>query len=69
MKKPFNPVIPDYTPKKDRQQIKDEGIPSKPCIICSKLCKPYGMWNDGQTCNSVCEKVKERQPRNTGEPP
>lgn len=63
-----NPVIPDYTPKKERQQVEDKGLPMKPCLICQKLCQPYGMWADGQTCNSVCEKVKEHQPRNTGEP-
>ena len=65
MKRLSNPVIPDYTPKKDRA-VKDEGLPLKPCLICSKLCQPYGMWSDGQTCTSKCEKVKESQPKYQG---
>lgn len=68
MKRLSNPVIPDYRPKAERK-VEDTGLPLKPCCICQKMCRPYGFWNDGQTCSRVCEVTKEAQPRNIGEPP
>lgn len=63
--KPFN-GIPDFRPKGQRE-VKDEGLPLKACCICQKVCQPYGIWSDGQTCSRKCETVKEAMPRNTGE--
>lgn len=67
MAKPLNPVIPDYRPRAEKK-VEDIGLPLKACCICKKISQPYGMWSDGHSCSRKCEAVKERMPRNIGEP-
>ena len=67
MKRLSNPVIPDYTPKSERK-VKDESLPLKPCIICTKISEGYGAWKDGHTCSRKCELLQEAKPKDFGEP-
>lgn len=58
--KPFNPVIPDYTPK-GKKTPEEVTLTFKPCCICGKTVKGgyYGSWADGGTCSKTCETEKE----------
>lgn len=43
----------DYTP-----------APQMTCCVCGKSMElPYGRWGNGGTCNRVCEKTKEAEPK------
>lgn len=70
MSKLYNPVIPDYRTKSERQPKKiEEGLPLQPCIICQKMCEPYAYWQEGQTCSKDHEALKEAQTKlHGGEP-
>lgn len=64
-KRPFNPVIPNYTPRSERNKEVVEHFEYKPCIICGKKITEgyYGSWNDGGTCSRKCEMEQEKKPR------
>jgi hypothetical protein len=67
MKKPFNPVIPDYTPKGKVEDI-EKRITLEPCVECGKPIEDgyYGRWKDGGVCSKTCNilHMKKRE----GEP-
>ncbi len=62
----YNPV-PDFTQKGERQPKEEPSIPLQPCLICQKMCQPYGLWEHGQTCNRECEAIQEAKPKFLGE--
>jgi hypothetical protein len=55
VKKPFNPVIPDYTQKKkiEEPQARD----AQKCLICSKMTLGWGMFSEGVVCSSMCNEA------------
>lgn len=63
MKKPFNPVIPDYTPRGQKKaEVSESWLkPFKPCCICNGAISQgyYGRHGDGGTCSKKCELTKE----------
>lgn len=65
MKKPFNPVIPDYTPRSEKKKVEEVILQFNPCCNCGKKITDgyYGRWNESGTCSKTCEKVQEEKPR------
>jgi len=59
MKKPFNPVIPDYTPKGQKEA--EVTLTFKPCCVCNTVITAgyYGRWGDGGTCSGKCEATRQ----------
>jgi len=53
MKKPFNPVIPDYTPKGQRK-VEEETLPPRACMVCHKATQGYGVFREGYVCSRKC---------------
>lgn len=75
MKKPFNPAIPNYTPKGAKKEEEEHTLDLKPCCApsCRKPREPvkggyYGHWGDGGACCKDCDKEMRDLPRNYGEP-
>lgn len=58
--KPFNPIIPDYTPH-GQKKVEEETLTLKPCCICSKVITTgyFGRWGDGGTCTAKCEGIRQ----------
>lgn len=54
MKKLFNPVIPNYTPRNTKEE---EALTFKPCCVCQKqiITGYYGRHAEGGTCSKKCE--------------
>lgn len=72
MKKPLNPVIPDYTPRSERNKKEEISLTFNPCINCGKKITEgyYGRWSDSGTCSKSCEMQqvkKERYPPPKGD--
>lgn len=49
-----NPVI--------SQEIADK-VGVRHCIECGEKCQGYGPWQEGFTCNRICEDIKENRPK------
>lgn len=58
MKKPFNPVLPDYRPKEERTKV--EQLPLKPCLVCKKMTQGYGQFHEGVVCSRMCNDTYEK---------
>jgi hypothetical protein len=67
MKKPLNPVIPDYTPKNKKKE-EETKIDLKPCLICNKSISDgyYGSWGDGGVCSKTCNTAQSLKPKYPG---
>lgn len=65
MKKPFNPVIPDYTPRSEKKKEEVVSLSFNPCCHCGKAIVQgyYGRWGNAGTCSKTCEKEQEKKPR------
>jgi hypothetical protein len=65
MKKPFNPVIPDYTPRADRGKKEEVKLDLKPCCNCGKTISDgyYGRFGDGGVCSKTCNTIQEGKPK------
>lgn len=65
MKKPFNPVIPDYTPKSEKGKKEEVSLIFKPCCNCGKKITDgyYGRYGDGGVCSKTCNIVQEQKPK------
>lgn len=65
MKKHFNPVIPDYTPRSEKKKVEEVVLIFNPCCNCGKKITDgyYGRWSDGGTCSKTCEKEQFAKPR------
>jgi hypothetical protein len=57
MKKPFNPVIPDYSPRKSTSAEKTPTLQLSPCCECGKPITDgyYGRFSDGGVCSKSCD--------------
>lgn len=60
----------DYTPKKDRDDMKEVTLLFTPCITCGKtiLYGYYGRYADSGTCSKKCESEQAQKPLDFGEP-
>ena len=69
-KKPLNPVIPDYTPRSDREKTKEVTLLFSDCINCGKVITQgyYGRYRNGGTCSKKCEGEQAQKPLDFGEP-
>lgn len=69
MKKPFNPVIPDYTPRGEKGKKEEISIALKPCCHCGKTITDgyYGRFGDGGVCSKTCNTIQEAKPKYLGE--
>ncbi len=58
--KPFNPVIPDYTPK-GQKKVEEPSLTFKPCCVCNSTISAgyYGVWHDGGTCSRKCDALRQ----------
>lgn len=56
MKKPFNPVIPDYTPKSEKGKKEEVSLIFKPCCNCGKKITDgyYARVQNSGVCSKVC---------------
>jgi len=66
----FNPVIPDYTPRVEKEKPKEVTLIFNPCINCGKVIVQgyYGRYGDGGTCSKACETIQAQKPKDFGEP-
>lgn len=62
-KKPFNPVIPDYTQKREKE--KEVHLDFQPCCECGKAIEEgyYARYGNGGVCSKTCMQAKEKKPR------
>ena len=58
-----NPVIPDYTPKAEREKKQEIVLDDRFCLVCTKKTAGYGAWQHGFTCSRKCETQQERKER------
>ena len=65
MKKPLNPVIPDYTPRSERKKVEEVKLDLKPCCNCGKTISDgyYGRFEDGGVCSKTCNTIQEAKPK------
>lgn len=65
MKKPFNPVIPDYTPRSEKGKKEEIPLVFNPCCHCGKKITDgyYGRYGDGGVCSKVCNTAQALKPR------
>ena len=68
-KKPFNPVIPNYTPRTERKET-EVTISFEPCCLCGIPIQQgyYGRYGNGGTCSKACETKMSAKPKDFGEP-
>lgn len=67
MKKPFNPVIPDYTPKSERKEQVVQ-LEFQPCIHCGKKIGDgyYARYNSSGVCSKKCMIEQDKKPKYPG---
>lgn len=65
MKKLFNPVVPDYTPKSERGKKEECHLVFNPCVHCGKKITEgyYGRWGDSGTCCKDHERLHALKPK------
>jgi hypothetical protein len=65
MKKPFNPVIPDYTPRGEKGKKEEIKLTFSPCCNCGKSITDgyYGRYGDGGVCSKTCNTIQEAKPK------
>lgn len=65
MKKPFNPVIPGYTPRGEKGKKEEVSLVFEPCCHCGKKITDgyYGRYGNGGVCSKVCNIEQEKKPR------
>jgi hypothetical protein len=65
MKKPLNPVIPDYTPRSERKKVEEVKLDLLPCCNCGKKISDgyYGRFGDGGVCSKTCNAIQEAKPK------
>lgn len=67
MKKPFNPLPLDYTPKakKKEEEVK---LDLKPCLNCGKAIGEgyYASYEKGGVCNKTCMLEQDKKPKYPG---
>ena len=67
MKKPFNPVIPDYTPRSSKTTTSSAEVTLtfSPCCNCGKVITDgyYGRYGDGGVCSKTCNTIQEAKPK------
>lgn len=63
MKKPFNPIPLDYTPRKEKKG--ETKLDLKPCCNCGKEIGDgyYGRFGDGGVCSKDCNTAQEAKPK------
>lgn len=68
MKKPFNPVIPDYTPRAKKPKEEEVKLDLKPCLNCGKAISDgyYSRHGDGGTCSKKCMLEQDKKPKYPG---
>jgi len=66
MAKPFNPVIPDYTPKKKKEE--EVKLDLKPCLNCGKAIGEgyYARYEQGGVCGKSCMLEQDKKPKYPG---
>lgn len=66
----FNPVVPDYTPRAEKEKPKEITLIFEPCCLCGSPIKQgyYGRYGNGGTCSKKCEGEMELKPKDFGEP-
>lgn len=64
MKKPFNPIPLDYTPKAKRK-VEEVNLDLKPCLNCGKPITDgyYGRYGGGGVCSKTCNTSQEAKPK------
>lgn len=65
MKKPFNPAIPDYTPRAKKPKEEEVKLDLKPCLNCGKAIGEgyYGSFEGGGVCSKACNTAQELKPK------
>lgn len=58
MGKPFNPVIPDYTPR-GQKKVEEPSLPPRACLVCNKATMGYGAFAEGYVCSRACNTEYE----------
>ena len=63
-------VVPDFTPKADRQAEKAVTLLFSNCITCGGIIHYgyYGRYGDSGTCSKKCESEQAQKPLDFGEP-
>jgi hypothetical protein len=60
-----NPVIPDYTPRNEKNKKEEIKLDLKPCCNCGKEITDgyYGRFGDGGVCSKTCNITQQAKPK------